>query len=347
MGDDARKLWIACLTPPDLVDAEELGLEQLLGPHELRFLPRDQEAVAPALGEADFLLGDWTGELKVGPAELEGASRCRMIVQPAAGYDSIDVETAAQLDVPVLNAPGANSHAVAEWTVMAVLAVLRDVVKNHRRTAEGTWAMSTATREGIRDLRGEEVGFLGFGATAQQAARLMDAFAPARFHYFRRSSSAELPEISTPLLQAATVDELCARSSVLCLHVPLTAETQGYIGARQLALLGENGVLVNVARGGVVDEEALAAALVSGVIRSAALDVFEGEPLDAGHCWGSVPNVLLSPHLAGSSAGARRAMLLMAFERIAEAAAGVLPVEAVNGVDRLRGFPCEFYFSAK
>lgn len=347
MDDEGRKLRIACLTPPDLVDAEELGMEQLLGPHELRFAPRHQDAIAPAVRDADFLLGDWTGELKVGAVELDSAARCRMIVQPAAGYDSIDVAAATQRDLPVLNAPGANSHAVAEWTVMAVLAALRDVVKNHSRTAGGTWAMGTATREGIRDMRGEHIGFLGFGATAQQAARLMDAFAPARFHYLRRSRSAELPQLATQLQQAATVDELCARSTVLCLHVPLTSATRGYIGARQLELLGGSGVLVNVARGGVVDEGALAAALTSGGIRAAALDVFDGEPLGADHSWGSVPNVLLSPHLAGSSSGARRAMLLMAFERIAEAAAGALPADSVNGVARLRHAPCEFPFSEK
>lgn len=338
MSGDEERLRIACLTPSDLVDADGLGLEQLLGPHEICFLGREQEDLAAGLAEAEFIMGDWTGELKLGAREVEAASCCRMIIQPAAGYDSIDVEAASRWRIPVLNVPGANSHAVAEWTVMATLAVLRDVVKNHTRTVKGRWAMSTATREGIRDLRGEHVGFLGFGATAQQTARLMDVFAPARFHYLRRSSSAVLPELSTPLVAAATVEELCARSSVLCLHVPLTAETRGLIGARQLELLGGEGVVVNVARGGVMDEDALVQALVSGTIRAAALDVFDGEPLRPDHRWSAVPNVLLSPHLAGSSVGARRVMLRTAFERIAAAAQGDLPAAAVNGIERLRDF---------
>lgn len=336
MTSNVRKLRIASLTPSVLVDRKDAEFQSLAAEMDIAFCPRSQAAVGEFIQEADFILGDWTGELRCGRSELQRAIYCRAVVQPNAGYDSIDTSSANQLGLPVINTPGKNSGAVAEWAVMAALVLLRRTIQNHERLASGSWSMVEGSLEGIHDLKGCSVGFLGFGSSAQATALLMDAFSPRAFWFLRESSTPAALPLKRPLYRADDVDDLCSRVDILCIHVPLTDATRGIVGERQLQALGERAVIVNVARGGVVDEVALIDALCRGDIRGAAIDVFEDEPLQRNHRWRRVPNVLLSPHLAGSTVDARSEMFRSAFRTLREAASGNLPSSVVNSISKLR-----------
>ena len=168
---------ILSMSPADVVMPVYEGLRAQLEDHTLEFLePRTQEHLRERLRTADFVLGDWTHVLRLDPAELEAAVPCRLVVQPTAGYDSIDVATAAQHGLPVANCPGANARAVAEWAVMAILVALKNAIPNHERTRRGEWWMTKALEEGVYDIGGRTVGILGFGTIGQGVARRLHGF---------------------------------------------------------------------------------------------------------------------------------------------------------------------------
>ncbi|WP_253828595.1 2-hydroxyacid dehydrogenase [Prauserella aidingensis] len=301
--------------------------------HDLRFVkPRTADELHSLITGADFVLGDWTGELRLDRATLALAERCRLIVQPTAGHDSIDVDAARELGIPVANTPGANTRAVAEWTVMAMLMVVKNALVNHERTRRGEWWMTAAADEGLHDLAGRAVGILGMGRTGLAVARRLAAFGVAPILYHHRRPVTDADSAGLPLERVSGVDELCTRSDVLSLHVPLTGDTRGLIDRRRLRLLGSGGVLVNGARGPVVDEHALHTALRSREISSAALDVFGDEPLTGEHRWAELDNVFLSPHLAGSTLESREAMTAGALASLDTALRGGLPSTIVNDV---------------
>ncbi|MFD2399240.1 2-hydroxyacid dehydrogenase [Prauserella oleivorans] len=219
---------------------------------------------------------------------------------------------------------------------MAMLLLVKNALVNHERTRRGEWWMAEAAAEGVYDLSSRTVGILGMGRTGRGVARRLHAFGVQRILYHHRSAiSAELAA-ALPLERVSHVDELCARSDVLTLHVPLTGDTRHLIDRRRLRLLGPDGVLVNTARGAIVDEDALHTALSAREIKAAALDVFSEEPLTGPHRWAGLDNVFLSPHLAGSTVESTQAMVSGALASLGEALRGDLPDAVVNGVGALR-----------
>ncbi|MEU6641685.1 2-hydroxyacid dehydrogenase [Saccharomonospora sp. NPDC046836] len=328
---------ILSTTPRGVVLPGYDRLRATLRKHELRVLePRTVEALRAAIVEADYVLGDWTGELRLDRDTLAPAKRCRLVVQPTAGFDSIDVDFAQEIGLPVANTPGANARGVAEWAVMAMLMTLKNAVLNHERTRRGEWRMVEAAEEGVFDLGGRTVGILGFGRTGREVARRVSAFGVARILYVQRSPDTPRFGHEVPVERVADVDELCRRSDVLSIHVPLTPATRHLIDGHRLKLLGPGAVLVNTSRGAVVDEDALHAALGNGELKAAALDVFSDEPLTGAHRWRELGNVMLSPHLSGSTVESRERMISGALRSLDGALAGVLPESVVNGVGALR-----------
>jgi phosphoglycerate dehydrogenase-like enzyme len=319
--------------PPTVVS---LTPEAVLGPIHARHL----QELAPhrlvyggevTLGEADYLLGDWTHEVGLDGAALERAGRCRAVFQPTAGTEGIDLERAAQLGIPVTNAPGTNDRAVAEWTVMAILALLKDVWRHHQGVQDGRWDMVTAGERGVFELGGRTVGIIGLGRIGQSVARRLRAFELGRMVY--ADTRPAPPELEHELrIERLEIDDLCVVSDAVTLHLPLTPRTRGLIDARRLALLRPRAVLVNAARGAIVDEAALAAALDAGRLKGAALDVFTHEPPPPDHPLRGRPNVLLSPHLAGSTNEARERMIASALANLDRVLRGRDPAYVVNGV---------------
>ncbi|WP_194928742.1 D-isomer specific 2-hydroxyacid dehydrogenase family protein [Pseudactinotalea sp. HY158] len=327
---------ILSTSPRSIVEGPYQRRHASMSPHELRYSSRDPKQLARDLAEADLILGDWTAELKLDRHALDAANRSRIVVHPTAGYDSIDVTHAAALGLPVANTPGANARGVAEWAVMAALACLKNLTLNHQRTRAGEWRMVEASAEGVYDVGGRTIGILGFGAIGQGVARRLHAFGVDRILYFDAFVDVDSIDGGAPVERVQSVAELCERADVVSIHLPLTPETRHIVDAENLRRIGTDGVIVNTARGQVVDEDALHAALVAGTIKAAALDVFSDEPLIGAHRWADLENVLLSPHLAGSTHESKQQMLDGALRSLDAALRGDLPRSVVNQVTSLR-----------
>jgi phosphoglycerate dehydrogenase-like enzyme len=300
-----------------------------MAPHRLRF-PTAAQAFA-TLPKADFIIGDWTGASGIDADALAKATRCLVIFQPSSGFERIDTAAASTFGIPVANAPGENAVAVAEWTVMAILALLKEAWRNHAALDRGEWRMVEAAEQGVYELAGRTVGILGFGHIGQAVARRLQAFDLGALFYADPMPAP--PEIEQAL--AATrldLDELCTHSEILTVHLPLLPSTRGLLDGRRLALLPSHAIVVNAARGAIVDERDLCAALDGGALKGAALDVFSEEPLAADHPLHGRPNVLLSPHLAGSTNEARRRMIVSALTNLDRVLRGGDPFSVVNAV---------------
>lgn len=284
----------------------------------LRPAVREVAELRRLLPEADIVVGDWSGELPLGAAEVALHRGLKLIQQPGAGVNFIDVAAWARAGVPVANTPGGNAASVAEWAVLAAGSLSRSMPWAQGEVAAGRWPQEAILARNCRDLGELRVGIVGFGAIGQRCAALFAAFGCA-VAYTARSAH---PGTVAPFLP---LPELLAAADVLVVAVPLTAQTQGLIGAPELARLPAGALVVNVGRGAVLDEPALVAALRSGALGGAALDVFATEPLAPDSPLRAMDTVLLSPHIAGGSATARRAIFAMTAENIARVCAGEPP----------------------
>jgi phosphoglycerate dehydrogenase-like enzyme len=280
---------------------------------------RTQAAVEALLPTVDVVLGDWSHSLHV----HDPGPRLAFVQMPSVGFDTVDVDACAAAGIPVANAAGANTTSVAEWCLSATLALLRKTVEADAAVRRGEWPQTTL---GGRELAGSRVGIVGMGSIGQALAGIYGALG-CSVRYWSRSRHDEAQA------EYAELDELMATSDVLVLVVALAPETRHLVDARRLALMPPGGVLVNGARGPVVDEAALAHALREGQLAGAALDVFETEPLPSGSPLRDLAGVLLSPHMAGSSSQAAMRIVAQAKENLTRAFDGVPVVDVVNGVD--------------
>jgi glyoxylate reductase len=258
---------------------------------------------------------------------LDARPELRYVANFGVGYDNVDVDAATARGVLVTNTPGVLSEAVADHCVALALAAARRVVEGDRLTRAGGWTgFSTDLLLGS-DLAGATVGLVGLGRIGSAVARRLVLGFGMRGLYAGRSAR---PELEAELgLERAELPDLLARSDVVTLHLPLIAETRGLIGARELAAMREGAVLVNVARGPIVDEPALVAALREGRIR-AGLDVFDDEPLPPGHPLLALESAVLTPHIASAGRRSRAAMAALAVDNLLEMLAGRRPPNLVN-----------------
>jgi len=240
------------------------------------------------------------GATKVTGDVLRRANGLRVVVRAGTGLDNVDSATAKERGIAVLNTPNANSVSVAELVFATWLAFERHVVGAASDLRAGRWEK---TKYSGHEIAGRALGLVGFGRIAREVAIRARAFGvevcahdpllkswPAGFSWARNVS----------------LDSLLAESDVVSLHVPLSPETKNLIGAAQLARMKKGALLINCARGGVVDEAALQQALASGQLRGAILDVFATEPAPADHPLLALPNVLALPHLGASTAEAQK-----------------------------------------
>ena len=231
---------------------------------------------------------------------LDACPDLRLVVVCRGGPVNVNLDAAKTHDVRVCFAPGRNAAATAEFTVGMLLAALRRIPQAHELLAgQGSWesgaAYYTYEHSGL-ELEDLPVGLVGYGAVGSRVARVLCAFG-ARVMVYDPYVHGEIHG-----LRVGGLDELLSRSQVITLHARLTPETRGLIGARELALLRPGAVVVNVARGPLLDEEALCDALESGQVSAAALDTYAREPLPAGaRLFGFADRVVLTPHLGGAS----------------------------------------------
>ncbi len=252
------------------------------------------DALKAALADADALLV--RNRTRVNVELLAAAPRLRVVGRLGVGLDNIDMPACAARGITVIPATGANALAVAEYVIGTAMLLLRTAYQSTAAVGEGKWPRGALSNG--REIAGKTLGLIGFGGIGRLTAKLGRGLG-MRVIGFDPQLPAASPAWGDAHTICVTLEAAIAQADVLSLHVPLTAETRNLIGTTQLARMKPDAILINTARGGVVDEAAVATALRAGRLGGAALDVFDTEPLPAGSPLAGCPNLLLTPHVAG------------------------------------------------
>lgn len=264
-------------------------------------------SLEPYLAEAEGLL-TWLID-RVDEALLARMPRLRVVSNMAVGVDNIDLEACRRRGIPVGHTPGVLTDAVADLTLALLLAVARGIFPAAQDAREGRWGLWSPTRWLGADLQGATLGIVGLGGIGQAVVRRAVGFG-LRIGYTSRTPK---PEAEAAYgAQRLSLDELLAMSDFVSLHVPLTPETRGLIGEAALRRMKPTAYLINMARGPVVDTDALVRALQEGWIAGAALDVSEPEPLPPAHPLYRLPNCVIVPHIGSATHATRRRMAELA-----------------------------------
>jgi D-3-phosphoglycerate dehydrogenase len=290
---------------------------------------RTAQAVATALGAADLVLGDWTGALAVTAAGLPDPCGLSFVQQPSVGVDSVDVDGLAARGIPVANAAGANAVSVAEWCVGASFAVLRWLAWADSQTRAGGWPQLEVAQRGGGEVAGRRFGIIGMGPIGRECAQRFVALG-GDVAYWSRSRHDE-----SGGARWLDLDALLAHSQLLVVVVALAPATRGLLSAERLDQLPAGAYVVNAARGGVLDENALLDAIRSGHLAGAALDVYATEPLPVDSPLRAEDRILLSPHAAGATREAQGRLIGAVVDNIRRAVSGEPVVNVVNGIDPL------------
>ena len=260
------------------------------------------------------------------PAELlERAPLLRAAIRHGAGLDMIPVAAATRAGVLVANVPGVNANAVAEYVMMCALMLLRRMRAIDGGFRQKGWAEGRIFADSARELKGRRLGIVGYGNVGRRIhAIAANGFGMEIAAYSRRRES--IPE-HTPYRD---LDSLMEQCDIVVLCCPLTPETRGMIDARRIALMRPDALLINVARGPIVDEEALLEAMRKSAIGGAALDVFARQPLAKNHALFDIDNLVLTPHLAGITEESMLAMGMGVADETARIVSGKLPANLCN-----------------
>jgi phosphoglycerate dehydrogenase-like enzyme len=287
-----------------------------------------EERLVAEVADADLLVGDYTGGTPITRSIVKAAGRLQLIQQPSVGYNHIDIEACREFGIPVANTPGANDIGVAEHTVMLVLACLKKLTLVDAATHRGEWLFDQRREIGVFELNGKTYGLLGMGRTARAvAARLVPFGVRLLYNDIVRLGSEEEEKYQATY---ASIEEILKKADVVSLHLPLTRETEGIINAAMLALMKPTAVLINVGRGPLVDETALAEALTNKRLAMAAVDVFSQEPPPKNHPLFGLPNVILTPHLAGSTLESAMRIIDMTLGNLSRVIRGEKPLWLLN-----------------
>ena len=281
--------------------------------HESSLVDRPADLHA-AMKTADALIV--RNRTQVNAALISLAPRLKVVGRLGVGLDNIDTAACSARGIEVIPATGANAVSVAEYVVTTAMMLLRGVYSSSGEVAAGRWPRTQLSHG--RELCGKTLGLIGFGSIGRVTARLAqnlgmivvahDPMVAADDAAWRESKVAN-----------RSLDALLREADVVSLHVPLIAQTRGMLNASRLALMKHGAVLINSARGGIVEESAVIDALRAGALGGAALDVFEHEPLAANPAWADVPNLILTPHVAGVTVEANERVSEMIAHRVANA----------------------------
>lgn len=260
-------------------------------------------------------------------AELAAARRLKLFQMLSAGYDWLDLEAFRRAGIPVAANAGRNAVSTAEHTLLLMLAMLKHLPRHHNAVCAGQWPAMAHAAE-LRELSGKMVGLIGYGQIGRAVARRLQAF-DARVIYHTRTLVDTAATDGLSPRAWVSLAELLSTADIISLHLPLTPQTRGMIGATELAAMRQGSYLVNTARGALVDEEALVQALCIGHLAGAALDVFEHEPLPLASRLAQSDRVVLTPHIGGVTLDAWRARLALAFENIQRVESGLAPLARI------------------
>ncbi|MFC4166940.1 2-hydroxyacid dehydrogenase [Teichococcus aestuarii] len=257
---------------------------------------RDPAHLREIVADAEFLV---SGQIAVDAALLAAAGRARLLHKWGVGVDNFDLAAARARGITVARTTGSNAVPVAEFTLGLMIALLRNLAFGHATLRAGAWRTTTLPKPSFM-LTGKTVGIIGYGAIGQNVARLLKPFG-CRILY-NKTRRLDPAEEAAQDVRFARVPEVLAESDVVSLHCPMTPETAGMIDRAALRSMKRSAVLINVARGGVVVEADLVAALEAGEILGAATDVYETEPTPAENPLLRFDNVVATPHIAALAA---------------------------------------------
>lgn len=274
----------------------------------------------------DFLKGS-TGALtlltdKIDSDALDSLPDLRVVSNFAVGYDNIDVPAATDRGVAVCTTPDVLTETTAEFTMALLFAAARQVVPGFEAARSGEWQTWYPMRFLGIDLHRSTLGIVGFGRIGQYVAKLATAMG--------MQVIISDPQSDSPKFENLSLDQLLARSDVVSLHTPLTASTHHLINAGNLASMRDDAILINTARGAVVDTDALVQTLKSGKLRAAALDVTDPEPLPSDHELYSFDNVIITPHIASATVATRNEMARLAVDNLIAVLEGTEPPHCLN-----------------
>ncbi|MFC4277649.1 hydroxyacid dehydrogenase [Achromobacter aloeverae] len=267
-----------------------------------------------AVATADALIV--RNRTRVDAGLLAAAPRLRAVGRLGVGLDNIDVPACEARGIAVLPAVGANARSVAEYVIATVLLLLRGAYGATAQVAAGDWPRNALSHG--REANQRVLGIVGYGGIGRLVARLARGL---DMHVIAADPMlpADDPAWREGLAQRAELDDLLRTADAVTLHIPLSAQTRGLLNARRLADMKDGAILINTARGGIIDEAALAEALRAGKLGGAAIDVFEQEPLPAGSPLAGVPNLIMTPHIAGLTEEANTRVSDMTAQRVAQA----------------------------
>lgn len=297
------------------------AVERLRAAHEVHLdatLVDDPARLCAAAAGVDALIV--RNRTQVRGALLEALDRCRVVGRLGVGLDNIDLAGCEARGMRVIPATGANALSVAEYVVTAALVLLRGAWMSTSAVAGGGWPRA-ALGNG-REVGGKTLGLIGFGGIGQLTARLALGLG-MRVIAFDAMMDADHPAFADGRVACAGLDEVIQTADVISLHVPLLDSTRGLFDAARIAAMKPGAVLVNTARGGIVDEPALADALRRGHLGGAAIDVFGAEPLPASPHFEGCPNLLLTPHVAGVTAESNERVSTLIADKVLQALAAL------------------------
>ena len=294
-------------------DLELVFWDEGTGPHQQDELLKQADAVLAAI-------------YKVTQSLMKQAPNLRIAQKAGVGTDNIDSAAATELGIAVGNVPGSNANGVVELTMGLVLNLYRHLPELNKGTKEGKWLMFEY-RTSSYEIKGKTHGIIGFGNIGRDVARLSQAFGSTVLYYdaFRAK-----PEVEAALnVKFVPLEELLRASDIVSVHVPLLPATANLINAKNLSLMKENAVLINVSRGNVVNEADLYQALTEKQIAGAAIDVWASEPIKADNPLLTLDNVIATPHIAGGTLDAARNVYRGSFKNICACLFGE-PFHALN-----------------
>jgi D-3-phosphoglycerate dehydrogenase / 2-oxoglutarate reductase len=313
------------VSTPIVLITEELspaGIAQLESDFEVRYADgADRAQLLPALADADAVI--IRSATTIDAEALEHAPRLRVVARAGVGLDNVDVDAATRAGVMVVNAPMSNIVSAAEHAVALLLSSARNVPQAMAALKGGQWKRATFT--GV-ELQDKVVGLLGLGKIGMLVAQRLAAFGMTVIAYDPYVAAARAAQLGVRLV---SLEELLAESDFISVHLPKNAETVGLIGDRQLRMVKPTVRIINAARGGIVDEKALASALTDGRVGGAALDVYASEPCTDSPLF-TLPGVVVTPHLGASTHEAQEKAGTQVARSVRLALAGEFVPDAVN-----------------
>ncbi|MBE3064481.1 MAG: hydroxyacid dehydrogenase [Spirochaetes bacterium] len=311
---------------PEPIEEEARKLLEQRGVRILQSPDTKLETVKPLLEQADAVVLR-TG-IRMSVELIECGNRLTAISRTGAGFDNVDIEAATRMGVIVSSSVGANTYTVAEHTLALILALAKQLPALDRETRAGNFRIRYSYLP--RDLRGAVIGAVGFGRIGREVAHACATVLGMKVLAFDAYMPEAAKERDRSWVRFCELEELLEKADVVAIHVPLTAETQGLIDSRRIALMKKGALIINTSRGGIINEEALAYALASGKLGGAGIDVFSQEPPPATNPLLAAPSAILTPHAAALTGECVQRMAVLAAQRVLDQFDGLIPENVAN-----------------